>query len=207
MINQLISRLSFKARALPSKVLLLAGLMGLGAVSFGWQKLVEARENGQASASLNWSGASFPVENFLEYTSPFGYRSSGFHYGLDMAAPQGSYIRNWWTGTVVEVWEDGRCGTGIAIESGQWTHIYCHVQGSVEKDSTGRTYFVDRQGGLQLWEGQIISSGSRIARVGMTGRTTGPHLHWGLKYSGRWVDPGRVLLAMYNEQNQKYSKR
>lgn len=212
MINHLFSRLSPKALAMPSKtlfsnVLVLVSLVGLGSVSLGWQKFVEARENGQASASLNWSGASFPVENFLEYTSPFGYRSSGFHYGLDMAAPQGSYIRNWWTGTVVEVWEDGRCGTGIAIESGQWTHIYCHVQGSVDKDSTGRTYFVDRQGGLQLWEGQVIPSGSRIARVGMTGRTTGPHLHWGLKYSGRWVDPGRVLLAMYNEQNQKYSSR
>ncbi|NJK36493.1 MAG: M23 family metallopeptidase [Oscillatoriales cyanobacterium RM1_1_9] len=207
MINQLISGLTPKAQFRSGKALLMASLMSLGGFSLGWQKLVEARESIQATSALSWSEASFPVENFQEYTSPFGYRSSGFHYGLDMAAPQGSYIRNWWTGTVVEVWEDGRCGTGIAIDSGQWTHIYCHVQGSVAKDASGRTYFIDRQGGIQLWEGQVVASGARIARVGMTGRTTGPHLHWGLKYSGRWVDPGRVLMAMYNEQNQRYSRR
>lgn len=192
----------------PKRMLLLAGLISLSLAPFGWQKLVSAREYGtnQVATGLDWSGASFPVENFQEYTSGFGYRSSGFHYGLDLAAPMGSYIRNWWTGTVVEVWEDGRCGTGIAIESGQWTHIYCHVQGRVEKNAQGR-YFIDNDGGIQLWEGQVVPAGTRIARVGMTGRTTGPHLHWGLKYGGRWVDPGQVLLAMYNQQSQRVSSQ
>ncbi|NEO61799.1 MAG: M23 family metallopeptidase, partial [Moorea sp. SIO4G2] len=37
----------------------------------------------------------------------------------------------------------------------------------------------------------------RIGRVGMTGRTTGPHLHWGLKYGKQYVDPAQVLRAMY----------
>lgn len=199
---------SAKHRINPKRILLLAGLIGLSLVPFGGQKLVSAREyySNQVATGLDWSGASFPVENFLEYTSAFGYRSSGFHYGLDMAAPQGSYIRNWWSGKVVEVWQDNRCGTGIAIESGQWTHIYCHVQGRVEKTAQGR-YFIDRQGGIQLWEGQVVPAGARIARVGMTGRTTGPHLHWGLKYGGRWVDPGQVLIAMYNQQVQRYSSR
>jgi murein DD-endopeptidase MepM/ murein hydrolase activator NlpD len=45
--------------------------------------------------SKTWLEASFPVENFQAYTSPFGYRLSGsgweFHRGLDIAAPQGSY--------------------------------------------------------------------------------------------------------------------
>jgi murein DD-endopeptidase MepM/ murein hydrolase activator NlpD len=191
------------------KMLLLAGLIGVSIASLGGaQRLVRAYEPQETSvaSALDWSGASFPVEDFQEYTSPFGYRSSGFHYGLDLAAPKGSYIRNWWAGKVVEVWEDGRCGTGIAIDSGRWTHIYCHVQGRVSKDSYG-AYFVDRQGGLVLREGQMIEAGTRIARIGMTGRTTGPHLHWGLKYDGRWVDPGRVLIAMYNQQNQRYSQR
>ncbi|MDY7022373.1 MAG: M23 family metallopeptidase [Cyanobacteriota bacterium] len=196
----------------PKRMLLLAGLIGLSLAPFGWQKLVNAREynanysTNQVATGLDWSGASFPVENFLEYTSGFGYRSSGFHYGLDLAAPMGSYIRNWWTGTVVEVWEDNRCGTGIAIDSGQWTHIYCHVQGRVVKTAQGN-YFIDQNGGIQLWEGQVVPAGARIARIGMTGRTTGPHLHWGLKYGGRWVDPGRVLMAMYNQQSQRVSSR
>jgi len=37
--------------------------------------------------------------------------------------------------------------------------------------------------------------------VGMTGHTTGPHLHWALKYSDNSVDPALVLRAMYAQQS------
>jgi murein DD-endopeptidase MepM/ murein hydrolase activator NlpD len=147
------------------------------------------------AAMSGWDSASFPVENFVEYTSRFGPRAGGYHYGLDLAAPYGSYIRNWWAGQVVEVWEDNRCGTGVVIESGYWEHIYCHVQGRVGTHQ-GRPYLMDQGGGILLWEGQMVNTGDRIARVGMTGRTSGPHLHWGLKYAGQWVDPSMILLAM-----------
>lgn len=154
-----------------------------------------------------WSGSSFPVENFEVYTSPFGYRvsatgasSSEFHYGLDMAAPQGSYIRSWWTGKAVEVTDNTNCGTSIVIESGHWLHIYCHMMGQVETGSDGKPYLIDRSGGIQIAEGQQVPAGARIGRVGMTGRTTGPHLHWGLKYDGNWVNPALVLRAMYAGQ-------
>lgn len=154
-----------------------------------------------------WSGSSFPVENFEDYTSPFGYRvsatgasSSEFHYGLDMAAPQGSYIRSWWTGKAVEVTDNTNCGTSIVVESGHWLHIYCHMMGQVETGSDGKPYLIDRSGGIQIGEGQEVPAGARIGRVGMTGRTTGPHLHWGLKYDGNWVNPALVLRAMYAGQ-------
>ncbi|WP_442921522.1 M23 family metallopeptidase [Microcoleus sp. S36a_D3] len=147
-----------------------------------------------------WQEASFPVENFEAYSSTFGPRGGDFHYGLDMAAPEGSYIRNWWGGQVVEVWEDGRCGTGMVVRSGDWEHIYCHLGGKVEKVNGGR-YYVDREGSMKIWQGQTVPAGARIARVGMTGRTTGPHLHWGLKYGGRWVDPALVLREMYSNQS------
>lgn len=157
-------------------------------------------------AMSDWFGASFPVEDFQAYTSPFGYRSSPdggysteFHYGLDMAAPEGSYIRNWWGGEVIEVSDDSNCGTSVVVQSGPWMHIYCHMRGHVEEDSRGR-YMIDREGGIQIWEGQEIIAGGRIGRVGMTGRTTGPHLHWGLKYDENWVDPALVLRAMYTNQ-------
>lgn len=157
-------------------------------------------------AVSDWQSASFPVENFQTYTSPFGYRQAPdgsynreFHYGLDLAAPEGSYIRSWWSGTVVEVSDDSNCGTSVVIESGPWLHIYCHMQGYVESDASGR-YMIDRSGGVQIWEGQTIPAGARIGRVGMTGRTTGPHLHWGLKYEESWVDPALVLRAMYASQ-------
>lgn len=170
-----------------------------------------AQVNPQQIATGNWYGASFPVENFQAYTSPFGYRQSAtggysqeFHYGLDLAAPEGSYIRNWWAGKVVEVTDNTNCGSSVVVESGPWTHIYCHMQGHVEEDGSGR-YLLDREGGLQIKLGQTIGAGDRIGRVGMTGRTTGPHLHWGLKYDSNWVDPALVIRAMYANQQQAAS--
>ncbi len=154
-----------------------------------------------ARSSEPWQIASFPVEGFQAYTSAFGYRSSGFHYGLDIAAPTGSYIRSWWEGQVVEVSDNSACGTSVVVESGDWTHVYCHMQGYVTTDR-GRKVFVDSRGGLRIAEGQEVSTGDRIGRVGMTGRTTGPHLHWGMRYQGDWVDPGLVLQAMADGQRR-----
>jgi murein DD-endopeptidase MepM/ murein hydrolase activator NlpD len=186
----------------------------VSAVSFnGWQHKVVAVEATPSQTvattvrvNQGWQAASFPVENFQAYTSPFGYRSSAtggggqeFHRGLDLAAPEGSYIRSWWTGRVVEVSDDSACGTSVVIQSGDWQHIYCHMKGRVETANGGR-YMVDRDGGVQIWEGQMVPAGARIGRVGMTGRTTGPHLHWGLKHAGQWVDPAVVLKEMYSQQ-------
>ncbi|WP_427160096.1 M23 family metallopeptidase [Aliinostoc sp. HNIBRCY26] len=165
----------------------------------------EVKSNTIATAN-GWSAASFPVENFQAYTSAFGYRRSAtggnnweFHNGLDIAAPQGSYIRNWWGGTVIKVSDRGACGTHIVIKSGQWEHTYCHMEGSVET-SNGRQYMIDRAGGIQIWEGQTIPTGVRIGRIGMTGRTTGPHLHWVMKYANNYVDPAMVLREMFVQQ-------
>ncbi|MBF2026686.1 MAG: M23 family metallopeptidase [Oscillatoriales cyanobacterium C42_A2020_001] len=204
---------SLKSHTRKSLVIAGYGLMGaiasLGLISqFAARQVADAVEVRPTQMAMgNWQGSSFPVENFQAYTSPFGLRRSAdggysqeYHRGLDMAAPEGSYIRNWWTGKVVEVSDDSACGTSVVIESGQWEHIYCHMKGRVEKDNNGR-YMIDRSGGVQIWEGQTIQAGTRIGRVGMTGRTTGPHLHWGLKYGGQWVDPALVLRAMYAEQS------
>jgi murein DD-endopeptidase MepM/ murein hydrolase activator NlpD len=157
----------------------------------------------------SWKYASFPVENFQGLTSPFGYRVSPitgqkqFHNGLDMAAPIGSYVRNWWSGTIVELSDHTGCGTSIKIQSGNWQHIYCHLNGYVQTADNGRRYLIDTDGGIQLQEGQQIPVGARIARVGMTGNTTGPHLHWGLKYSGNYVDPYLVVQQMYKQKTAK----
>lgn len=155
--------------------------------------------------STVWEKGSFPVENFQSYTSPFGYRASPvtgkrqFHNGLDLAAPRGSYIRSWWGGKITDMSDNTACGTSITIQSGAWTHSYCHMEGYVENHSSGR-FLVDRDGGIQLVLGQDIPVGARIGRIGMTGRTTGPHLHWVLKHNGGYVDPGLVLKEMFKRQ-------
>jgi len=161
--------------------------------------------------ATTWQHASFPVENFQTYTSSFGYRKSPitgktqFHNGLDLAAPMGSYIRNWWSGKIVKLSDNTACGTAIFIKSGQWTHIYCHLSGHVQTNASG-TYLLDREGGIKLKKGQTIEAGARIGRVGMTGRTTGPHLHWGLKYNNKYVDPALVLEEMYRQQTLSQSQ-
>ncbi len=155
--------------------------------------------------STIWDKGSFPVENFQSYTSGFGYRTSPvtgerqFHNGLDMAAPRGSYIRSWWGGTVAELSDNTACGTLIAIKSGEWQHVYCHLEGYVEDSRNGK-FLLDRDGGIQLTEGQNIPVGARIGRIGMSGRTTGPHLHWVLKHNGGYVDPALVLKEMFKRQ-------
>lgn len=181
---------------------LFVALIGLVvAVSTGDRTtLVGATEASNSSGYTSWRDASFPVEDFIDYTSPYGYRGSEFHSGLDLAAPEGSYIRSWWAGKVVAIIDDDRCGTGLVIESGDWEHVYCHMNGYAETHG-GQRYLIDRNGGIQIYEGQELPTASRIGRVGMTGRTTGPHLHWGLKYDGDWVDPALVLRAMYTEQS------
>lgn len=190
-------------------VLVSMGLVGalVLAIDLPGVRAIETSAAHVAAASA-WQGASFPVENFITYTSPFGYRQSPdgsinqeFHHGLDMAAPQGSYVRNWWAGKVVEVSDGTACGTYVVVQSGQWEHLYCHMEGHIET-ANGQKYLIDREGGIQVFEGQPVLAGARIGRVGMTGRTTGPHLHWGMKYSGQWVDPALVLRAMYSEQTK-----
>ena len=155
--------------------------------------------------STVWEKGSFPVENFQSYTSPYGYRASPvtgkrqFHNGLDLAAPRGSYIRNWWGGRITDLSDNTACGTSLTIQSGAWTHSYCHMEGHVEHHPNGR-FLIDRDGGIQLALGQNVPVGSRIGRIGMTGRTTGPHLHWVLKHNGKYVDPGLVLKEMFKRQ-------
>lgn len=175
---------SRKGRRRPSTLLLT--LVG-AALGVGAPVAVEAR--------TGWLRGIFPVASFAGYTSPFGMRTHPLggdlrpHYGLDIAAPLGSVVRSWWSGTVVEVISDGGCGNGLVIRSGPYEHLYCHLGGS----TGGGVY---RSGPVQLAVGQQVRAGQTIAHVGMTGSTTGPHLHWGIRYRGQWLDPARVLRAM-----------
>ena len=172
-----------------------SGIAADGIAVFGIPASGFAQPMSQARPGQNpWRLGVFPVTAFSGYTSSFGGRTGPWgaiepHYGLDIAAPLGSPIRNWWGGTVKEVIHDGRCGVGLVIQSGPYEHIYCHLLGS---GADG----VYRCGGLQLQPGQRVRTGQLIARVGMSGRTTGPHLHWGMRYGGQWLDPAVILRAM-----------
>jgi murein DD-endopeptidase MepM/ murein hydrolase activator NlpD len=175
----------------PAAGLLLALLpIGLAATPLTAPQPAEAR--GEVS---RWGRGVFPVVGFAGYTSPFGMRAHPLyggvrpHDGLDIAAPLGAPVRSWWGGRVVDVISDAGCGNGLVIRSGDYEHVYCHLGGS----AAGGVY---SSGGVVARVGQEVRTGQVIAHVGMSGSTTGPHLHWGLRYRGQWLDPVRVLRAM-----------
>ena len=147
-----------------------------------------------------WTLGVFPVRQFLAFTSHYGtrVRPGGRvepHDGLDIAAPLGSPIHSWWGGIVQEVIHDGACGVGLVIRSGPYEHIYCHLAGW----GRGGTY---QSGSVLLRSGEAVRTGQLIGHVGMSGRTTGPHLHWGMRYRGKWLDPARILRAMAEGQQR-----
>lgn len=124
-----------------------------------------------------------PVNGWI--TSGFGRRISPFtgdqalHKGLDIASPIGTPIFAPADGVVVF--------TGAKEGFGNFIMI-AHGYGVVS------AYGHNAQNLVQ--PGQAVSRGDQIGTVGMTGRTTGPHLHYEIWVNGRTVDPKRFILDM-----------
>ena len=121
--------------------------------------------------------ALWPVRGPL--TSPFGPRWGGFHNGLDIAAPMFTPVRAAASGLVVTV---GR----PYVASGDTAVVVIIAHGS--NFSTLYGHLDDRR-----WPpvrvGQTVSAGDVIGYIGMTGWTTGPHLHFMTIANGRARDP------------------
>ena len=157
------------------------------------------------AGASTWLQGVFPVTSFAGFTSSFGMRLHPLagdlrpHYGVDIAAPLGSPVRSWWSGRIQEVISDGGCGNGLVIRSGEYEHIYCHLSGSAAAGAY-------RSGPVLLVPGQIVRRGELIGHVGLSGSTTGPHLHWGMRYRGQWLDPARILRAMADSRRRILSR-
>lgn len=97
---------------------------------------------------------------------------SGAHYGLDLEGRTGAPIAAAAAGRVVLVRDCYMSG---------WTTVVWHGAGVYS------VYL--HQSRAEVRAGDEVARGQRIGRVGSTGRSTGPHLHWGVKVDGLWVDP------------------
>ena len=113
-------------------------------------------------------------------TSHFGYRQlrvdgSNFHTGLDIAANSGDPIRAAVGGTVTLAGWNGGYGLCVIITNGNTAYYYGHA--SV----------------LLVKQGERVQEGQIIARVGDTGQSTGPHLHFEIRVDNEPVDPLPLL--------------
>ncbi len=98
------------------------------------------------------------------------------HTGADFAAPPGAPVLAPQAGIVVLVADHFFAGTSIILDHGLGLYtMYFHLQESL------------------VQPGQRVAQGQAIARVGSTGRATGPHLHWGARLYGARIDPQELL--------------
>lgn len=101
---------------------------------------------------------------------------SGGHTGLDICAPVGSTIRAADSGYVTFAGSQGGYGNFVIID---------HGNGLVTRYAHCST--------IKVSVGQNVAKGEAIAAVGMTGRTTGPHLHFEVQSSGSFANPLKYL--------------
>ena len=108
-----------------------------------------------------------------------GVRYAHYHDGVDYAAPLGTLVRAIAAGTVVGA---GRVADGaviVRIRHGDGSEsLYGHLDAD-----------------LPVRVGDRVEAGDRVGKIGMTGHTTGPHLHLELSVHGRTVDPQRWIDA------------
>lgn len=134
-------------------------------------------ENG-ISVSYNGEKLTWPCPSYTRISSPFGWRIhptlgvNKFHNGVDMAAPKGTDILAAFSGEVVAATYNSSMGNYVMMNHGNGFYtIYMHASK------------------LCVSPGDIIIEGEKIAEVGSTGRSTGPHLHFGVRKNGEYVNP------------------
>lgn len=118
-------------------------------------------------------------------SSPFGWRkdpftgNEAFHSGIDIAVPCGTPVRSIGPGEVIFSGEKPGYGSLVEIDHGNGLiSRYGHNQKNMVKT------------------GDLVSQETVIAHSGMSGRSTGPHLHLEIRHQGRPVDPASILQSV-----------
>ena len=121
-----------------------------------------------------------PAKGILR--SGYGYRVSPFsgrvhlHKGIDVSAKWGSPVRTSGEGVVTAVgW---RAGYGLTVDVEHFPSVvtrYAHMSA------------------VQVRKGQRLQQGALVGRVGNTGRSTGPHLHYEILVRGKSIDPAKMM--------------
>jgi murein DD-endopeptidase MepM/ murein hydrolase activator NlpD len=125
-----------------------------------------------------------PLTGEMSVSSPFGYRTDPFlgrpalHPGIDLVQAYGAGIRATAAGRVTHAGWMGGYGQMVEIDHGNGISTrYGHMSE------------------VLVAEGDEVKAGAEIGRIGTTGRSTGPHLHYEVRLDGEPVDPQRFLDA------------
>lgn len=130
-------------------------------------------DSSYGSGKLLW-----PVPSSHNITSYYGYRThpiggrANFHLGIDIAAPMGTSIHSASSGTVIHAAYTGSYGNLMKVQ---------HDNGLV-------TYYAHCSSFIAS-VGQRVSAKQPIARIGSTGNSTGPHLHFEVRSGGAHMNP------------------
>ena len=141
------------------------------------RKKQNAQANANGQALLN-GGLIWPLPSSTRITSGFGARgevlkgSGTYHYGVDIGTPAGNNILAAADGIVVQATYNWSMGNYVLIDHGSDIYtVYMHSSK------------------LLVSPGDYVEQGEVIALGGSTGLSTGPHLHFGLKVNGSYVNP------------------
>ena len=139
-------------------------------------------ENGSEKVIYDGGMFKWPAPSYTRISSDYGWRIhptlgvEKFHNGVDMAAPGGSPILAAYDGEVIGSGYNSSMGNYIMINhGGGLITIYMHASA------------------LYVSKGTMVARGQKIAAVGTTGRSTGNHLHFGVRLNGDYVSPWNYL--------------
>ena len=139
-------------------------------------------ENGSEKIIYDGGMFKWPAPSYTRISSDYGWRMhptlgvEKFHNGVDMAAPGGSPILAAYGGEVIAASYNSSMGNYIMINhGGGLITIYMHASA------------------LYVSKGAMVARGDKIAAVGTTGRSTGNHLHFGVRLNGEYVSPWNYL--------------
>jgi hypothetical protein len=136
-----------------------------------------------ASSSLEplWAG-NFRAPVAAEPTDSFGTRRTfngklaSIHKGMDFHAPEGTPVRAGNSGVVVLARPLYYEGGFVVIDHGLGLYtLSMHLSR------------------IDVQEGQQVATGDPVGLSGATGRVTGPHLHWAVRWQGAYLDPAKLL--------------
>ncbi len=142
---------------------------------------IERKRKEEALNKVTYDGGKmmWPIASYTRISSyfgtrpdPFGKPTQEYHSGMDMAAPKGTKIYAAYDGEVAWSYYSSSAGNWVGIDHGNGIYtVYMHMSKRL------------------VSEGQMVKKGDVIGLVGSTGRSTGNHLHFGVRKNGKYVDP------------------